>query len=63
MPKAKPISPHPLTFDEAFQHLVRADPNKVGITPKRRNIGLRANNKTTLPPNYVFTAFNARLAE
>lgn len=36
MPKAKPISLHPLTFHEALKHLVRVDPDSVGITPKRR---------------------------
>jgi hypothetical protein len=36
MPKAKPISLHPLTFHEALKHLVRVDPEKVGITTKRR---------------------------
>jgi hypothetical protein len=36
MPKAKPISLHPLTFHEALKHLVRIDPDSVGITPKRR---------------------------
>jgi len=36
MPKAKPISLHPLTFHEALKHLVRVDPDRVGLTPKRR---------------------------
>jgi hypothetical protein len=36
MPKAKPISLHPLTFHEALKHLVRIDPDSVGITTKRR---------------------------
>jgi hypothetical protein len=36
MPKAKPISLHPLTFHEALEHLVRIDPDSVGITSKRR---------------------------
>ncbi|MGD0120857.1 MAG: hypothetical protein ABSD30_22545, partial [Candidatus Binatus sp.] len=36
MPKAKPISLHPLTFHEALKHLVRIDPDSVGITSKRR---------------------------
>jgi hypothetical protein len=38
MPKAKPISLHPLTFHEALKHLVRVDPDKVGITSKRRKV-------------------------
>jgi len=36
MPKAKPISLHPLCFHEALKALVRVDPDKVGITSKRR---------------------------
>jgi hypothetical protein len=36
MPKAKPISLHPLTFHEALKAIVGVDPDKVGITPKRR---------------------------
>jgi hypothetical protein len=36
MPKAKPLSLHPLTFHEALKHLVRIDPDSVGITSKRR---------------------------
>ena len=36
MPKAKPISLHPLTFHEALKAIVRVDPDSVGITPKRR---------------------------
>jgi hypothetical protein len=36
MPKAKPISLHPLCFHEALKALVGVDPDKVGITSKRR---------------------------
>jgi hypothetical protein len=36
MPKAKPISLHPLTFHEALKHLVRVDPEKVGLISKKR---------------------------
>jgi len=36
MPKAKPVSLHPLTFHEAVKALVNVDPDRVGITPKRR---------------------------
>jgi hypothetical protein len=36
MPKAKPISLHLLTFHEALKHLVRIDPDSVGITSERR---------------------------
>ena len=36
MPKAKLVSLHPLTFHEALKHLVSVDPDRVGLTPKRR---------------------------
>jgi hypothetical protein len=36
MPKAKPVSLHPLTFHEALKALVGVDPDRVGITSKRR---------------------------
>jgi hypothetical protein len=36
MPKAKPVSLHPLTFHEALKAIVGVDPDKVGITSKRR---------------------------
>jgi hypothetical protein len=36
MPKAKPVSLHPLTFHEALKHLVKVDPDRVGLTSKRR---------------------------
>jgi hypothetical protein len=36
MPKAKPSSLRPLTFHEALKHLVRVDPDKVGITSELR---------------------------
>jgi hypothetical protein len=36
MPKAKPVSLHPLTFDEAIKAIINVDPEKVGITSKRR---------------------------
>jgi hypothetical protein len=36
MPKAKPVSLHPLTFHEALKAIVGVDPDSVGITPKRR---------------------------
>lgn len=31
MPKAKPVSLHPLNFDEAIQALIRVDPNRDSI--------------------------------
>jgi hypothetical protein len=36
MPKANPVSLHPLTFHEALKHLVKVDPDRVGLTTKRR---------------------------
>jgi hypothetical protein len=36
MPKAKPVSLHPLTFDEAIKAIISVDPEKVGITSKHR---------------------------
>ena len=36
MPKAKPVSLHPLTFHEAVKALIDVDPDRVGLTPKRR---------------------------
>jgi len=35
MPKAKPISLHPLSFEEALKALVRVDPERVGLGPRR----------------------------
>ncbi len=37
MPKAKPISLHPLSFDEAIKALICVDPSRVGIDPKQRD--------------------------
>jgi hypothetical protein len=36
MPKAKPISLYPLTFHEALKAIISVDPDRVGITSKRR---------------------------
>lgn len=36
MPKAKPVSLHPLTFDEAIKRLVSVDPGRVGLGSDRR---------------------------
>jgi hypothetical protein len=41
MPKAKPISLHPLTFHEALTHLVRIDPDSVGVVSERRKRRIR----------------------
>jgi hypothetical protein len=37
MPKAKPVSLHPLTFEEAITALIRVDPEKVGLRQKHRH--------------------------
>jgi hypothetical protein len=47
MPKAKPVSLHPLTFHEALKAIISVDPDKVGITSKRR----KAKNKTSNEPH------------
>lgn len=49
MPKAKPVSLHPLTFEEALKRLIRVDPDKVGIIPgRRKNRNLKkSDNKST----------------
>jgi hypothetical protein len=36
MPKAKLVSLHPLTLDEAIKAIINVDPEKVGIVSKRR---------------------------
>jgi len=36
MPKAKPISLHQVSFHDALKALVGLDPDKVGVTSKRR---------------------------
>jgi hypothetical protein len=36
MPKARPVSLHPLSFDRAIKSLIAIDPDKVGLTSKRR---------------------------
>jgi len=36
MPKAKPISLHPLGFHDALKALVNVDPEKVGISSAHR---------------------------
>ena len=35
MPKAKPVSLHPLSFDEAMKAIVRVDPESVGLVHKK----------------------------
>lgn len=34
MPKAKPVSLYPLSFDEAITGLIRVNPEKVGLNKK-----------------------------
>jgi hypothetical protein len=36
MPKAKPVSLHPLSFHEALKAIINVDPDKVGLTTGRR---------------------------
>jgi hypothetical protein len=36
MPKAMPVSLHPLSFEDALKAIIRVDPEKVGITSKHR---------------------------
>ena len=36
MPKAKPVSLHPLVFDEAISALIRVDPQRVGLGLKTK---------------------------
>jgi hypothetical protein len=36
MPKAKPVSLHPLTFHEALKAIINVDPDRVGLTSKKR---------------------------
>jgi hypothetical protein len=43
MPKAKPISLHPLDFDEVLKALVRVDPEKVGFGKKKPSRRRRRN--------------------
>ena len=47
MPKAKPVSLHPVTFHEALKAIVNVDPDKVGLTPKRRKKRLKAQEAST----------------
>ncbi|MGD9728162.1 MAG: hypothetical protein AB7G68_11830 [Nitrospiraceae bacterium] len=37
MPKAKPVSLHPLSFEEAIKAIIRVNPGKVGLRePKQK---------------------------
>jgi hypothetical protein len=46
MGKAKPVSLYPLTFHEALKALVKVDPNRVGLAPKRRREKLSSKKKS-----------------
>lgn len=37
MGKARPVSLHPLSFEEAIKGLIRVDPDKVGLSSKHRS--------------------------
>ena len=50
MPKAKPVSLHPLTFHEALKAIVRVDPDSVGITSKRRKRKKKAGSEGSTKP-------------
>jgi len=49
MPKAKPVSLHPLTFDEAIKALMGIDPCRVGLEHKQAKP--RGESKGTKNPN------------
>ena len=36
MPKAKPVSLHPLSFEEAIKAIMRVDPERVGLVKKKQ---------------------------
>jgi hypothetical protein len=36
MPKAKPISLHPLSFDEAMKAIIKVNPKQEKMTPKTK---------------------------
>lgn len=46
MPKAKPVSLHPLTYHEALKALVNVDSDRVGVASKRRKKRVRAKSRT-----------------
>ena len=46
MPKAQPVSLHPLSFDDAIKALIRVDPERVGLTTKKPNEPMQ---RTTKP--------------
>ena len=50
MPKANPVSLHPLTFHEALKAIVSVDPDSVGIVSKRRTKRKRRLTKSKANP-------------
>lgn len=51
MPKAKPLSLHPLTFHESLKAIINVDPDPVGITPRRRNKRARSSPRAKPKPD------------
>jgi hypothetical protein len=47
MPKAKPVSLHPLSFDEAIKALIGTDPARVGRNSKRKKKSQKAKHRKT----------------
>jgi hypothetical protein len=45
MPKAKPVSLHPLSFDEALKRLMEADPATLRIPNKPRKKAIKRKRK------------------
>jgi hypothetical protein len=45
MPKAKPVSLFPLTFDEAITAILKVDPQRVGIKKKTKAMPKKKNGK------------------
>lgn len=41
MPKAKPVSLYPLSFDDALKALISVDPARVRIPPKKSQQGMK----------------------
>jgi hypothetical protein len=47
MPKAKPVSLHPLSFDEAIKALIVADPKRTGVNPNGQKKTQKAKTRKT----------------
>jgi len=50
MPKAKPLSLYPLSFEDAIKAIASADPDRVGLTSKRRKRRKRSVTRSSEPP-------------